>query len=175
MTDKELKRLSRLELLEMLVSQIEENKDLQKKLDEANEKLRNQDIIKEKAGSIAEAALQLNEVFNAADKAASQYLENIRRINENQEAACEKIIADAQNRAEEIIQQAEETARVREQQADEYCSKLSEEQEFAQVIEETLVEDEESEEVGADASIASEEEREEDIFQSGYAGASAAD
>lgn len=165
MTDKELRRLSRLELLDMLISQTQENEKLQKQLADANEKLRNREIVKEKAGSIAEAALHLNEVFAAADKAAEQYLENIKNISENQEAACEKVIAEAQKRAEEIIKQAEETAKAREEQADKYCAKLSEEQEFARVIEATLEEKEESEEVGFDASIASEEENKEDIYQ----------
>lgn len=110
MTEKELKKLSRLELLEMLISQMQENEKLQKQLDEINNKLLNQDIMKEKAGSIAEAALQLNDVFVAADKAAAQYLENIRKISENQEAISQKIIANAQMRANEIIEQAKITA-----------------------------------------------------------------
>ena len=36
----------------------------------------------EKAGSIAEASLRLNGVFEAAQKAADQYLENLRQLSE---------------------------------------------------------------------------------------------
>jgi hypothetical protein len=36
----------------------------------------------DKAGSIAEAALQLNDVFELAQKAADQYLENVKKIVE---------------------------------------------------------------------------------------------
>ena len=36
----------------------------------------------ENAGSLAEAALKLNDVFEAADRAAQQYLENVRRMAE---------------------------------------------------------------------------------------------
>ena len=79
MTDKELKRLKRTELLEMLIAQVKENEQLQAELDIANETLKNRTIIIEQAGSIAEAALQLNGVFAAAEAAAAQYLENIRQ------------------------------------------------------------------------------------------------
>ncbi len=78
MTDKELKRLSRAELLEMLIEQMKENEDLRSQLEEANKKLDNRKIIIENSGSIAEAALKLNGVFEAAEKAAEQYLENIK-------------------------------------------------------------------------------------------------
>ena len=79
MTDKELKRLKRTELLEMLIAQVKENEQLQAELDIANETLKNRTIIIEQAGSIAEAALQLNGVFAAAEAAAAQYLENIKQ------------------------------------------------------------------------------------------------
>lgn len=79
MTDRELKRLSRAELLEMLLAQIEENKALKEQLQETRDALEDRQIVIEKAGTMAEAALQLNGVFEAADRAARQYLENIRR------------------------------------------------------------------------------------------------
>lgn len=82
MTDQELRRLSRSELLEMLVEQMKENEELKLKLKRAQMKLRNRQIAINEAGSIAEAALKLNEVFEAADKAAKQYLDNVRRLAE---------------------------------------------------------------------------------------------
>ena len=82
MTDKELRRLSRGELLEMLIAQTEENRQLKIRLERAEAQLRDRRIAVEKAGSLAEAALQLNRVFEAADKAAQQYLENVRLMSE---------------------------------------------------------------------------------------------
>ncbi len=79
MTDKELKKLKRAELLEMLIEQSKEVASLKKQLQEANEKLEDRQIIIESSGSIAEAALRLNGVFEAAQNAAEQYLENIKR------------------------------------------------------------------------------------------------
>lgn len=79
MTNKELKKLSRAELLEMLIAQSKEMEVLKKQLKEANEMLEDRRIKIENSGSIAEAALKLNGVFEAAQKAATQYLENIQR------------------------------------------------------------------------------------------------
>ena len=79
MTDKELKKLTRAELLEMLLIQSKEKQRLEEELREAKEKLEERDIMIAEAGSIAEAALRLNDVFEAAQKAADQYLENVKR------------------------------------------------------------------------------------------------
>lgn len=80
MTDKELRRLSRAELLQMLIAQVEENEKLRKSLEEAQAQLNKRQIAIENSGTLAEAALKLNGVFEAADKAAKQYLENIERL-----------------------------------------------------------------------------------------------
>lgn len=82
MTDKMLKRLSRADLLELLLEERRENERLRNQLQQANEKLESRAIQIETCGSIAEAALHLNGVFEAAQAAAEQYLENVRRLAE---------------------------------------------------------------------------------------------
>lgn len=82
MTDRELKKLSRAELLELLLEESRENERLRGQLKKAKELLASKTIKIENAGSIAEAALALNNVFEAAQKAADQYLENVRRLAE---------------------------------------------------------------------------------------------
>lgn len=90
MTDKDLKRLRRDELLEMLIAQSKRTDQLQAELDAARAQLASRAIVLEEAGSIAEAALRINGVFEAAQAAAQQYLDNIRRISGVQpEAAAE--------------------------------------------------------------------------------------
>lgn len=79
MDDKKLKKLRRVDLLEMLVALSKENENLKKQLKEANAELAKRKIDIKKSGSIAEAALKLNGVFEAAQKAADQYLANIKR------------------------------------------------------------------------------------------------
>lgn len=80
MTDKELRRLSRRELLEMLLAETEENQRLRTRLEQAQAELDSRRILLEQSGSMAEAALRLNGVFEAADRAAQQYLESIRAM-----------------------------------------------------------------------------------------------
>ena len=80
MTDKELKRLSRAELLELLLTQMEENEKLRKQLRKAQAALRDRRIEIENAGSMAEAALRLTCIFEDAGRAARLYLENIQRM-----------------------------------------------------------------------------------------------
>ena len=77
-TDKELRHLNRSELLQMLIAQGEENRKLKEQLDEANRKLNKRQLVMENAGSIAEASLRLNGVFEAAEQAARQYLESVK-------------------------------------------------------------------------------------------------
>ena len=78
MTNKELRKMTRSELLELLIVQMEENEILQTKLNAANDELENRRLAVVNAGSLAEAALQINGVFEAAEAAAEQYLDNVR-------------------------------------------------------------------------------------------------
>ena len=87
MTEKELRRLSRRELLEMLITRTIENERLTEELQQARKELSDRELIQDRAGSMAEAALQLNGVFEAADRAAREYLGNNRRMAEESRSA----------------------------------------------------------------------------------------
>ena len=82
MNERELKKLRRADLLEMLITLSKENEQLRKELAIARKRLARRAIILEESGSIAEAALRLNGVFEAAQAAADQYLESLREMNE---------------------------------------------------------------------------------------------
>lgn len=82
MTDRELRKLSRAELLELLLEETRENEKLRAQVEEMEEQLKDRRILLGQVGSIAEAALRLNGVFEAAEAAAQQYLENVRRLAE---------------------------------------------------------------------------------------------
>ena len=103
--------MSRSELLELLLDQAETNRLLQKELDELTKKLNQKEIIINNAGSIAEASLQLNGVFDAAQKAIQQYVDNVKKQWSQQEEMCNRIIDEAQRKADNIIAEAEEYAR----------------------------------------------------------------
>ena len=135
MTDKELRRLSRSELLEMLIAQTEENQKLQSRLEAAEAQLSDRRIAIDKAGTLAEASMALNGVFEAAEAAAQQYLENIQRLSQQQdaidqklrgetEAECRKLRTEAEAQAAETMQSAQTQAAQVKQEAEEYSKKL---------------------------------------------------
>ena len=78
MSAKNVKSLSRSDLLEILVELKKENDALKEQLAQAQRELSDRRIVIEEAGSLAEAALKLNGVFEAAMAACEQYKENIR-------------------------------------------------------------------------------------------------
>ena len=78
MTDKQLKRLGRADLLEMLLELSKENERLREENQQLKEKLESRKIEIENCGTIAEAALKLSGVFQAAEEACQMYIENIR-------------------------------------------------------------------------------------------------
>ena len=125
MSEKELRRLSRCELLEMLIAQMEENELLKQQLEESRTKLQSRYIATQNAGSIAEASLQLNGVFEAAQAAAEQYLENIKCASDQQDKIMQKIRADAQKQAAAIIAEANAYSLKTHNEADAYWKKVS--------------------------------------------------
>ena len=82
MTDKELRRLGRQELLELLLEQREENEALRQQVQDLEIQLADRQIHLTEAGTMAEAALKLNGVFEAADRAVRLYLQRVRRAQE---------------------------------------------------------------------------------------------
>lgn len=74
---KDLKKLKRADLLEMLIEQSKEVERLKTTVSELEQKLSEREIQISESGSLAEAALKLNGVFEAAEAAAKQYLYNL--------------------------------------------------------------------------------------------------
>ena len=109
MTDKEFKRLSRAELIDIIYQfqlQIdtltEKNQDLEQELADKRLRLSN-------AGNIADAALEINNCFRSAQNAAEQYLNEIIAIREETEAERQRILAEARAEAAAIIAGAKKT------------------------------------------------------------------
>ena len=85
MTEKELRRLNRYQLLELLIAQTERADQLQQQVEQLEAKLEERQLKMEAMGSIAEASLRLNEVFEAAQRAADQYLESLKAASLDKE------------------------------------------------------------------------------------------
>ena len=108
MTDKEFRRLKRSQLIDIiyhLEKEIEEQKktieDLQKQLEDRTIRIQN-------AGSIASAALELNQLLETAQATADQYTGSV-------EAEVERIKAEAKEQAEKEAEQIRKTAEEAEQ------------------------------------------------------------
>ena len=108
MTDQELRKLKRTELLELLLTQEKENEELRRQLQEARDRLAERKLSLDEAGSIAEAAMRLNGVFEAAQAAADQYLENVRSLSEGQESRCARLEAESRQEADRLLRETEE-------------------------------------------------------------------
>ena len=106
MTDKELRRLSRAELIDLLFELQTQNEALAAQNQEFAAQLENRQLEMREAGSIAEAALRVNGVFEAAQAAADQYL----LCAKESLAVAERKLAAAKRRADEIVQEAQAQA-----------------------------------------------------------------
>lgn len=102
MKDKQLRKLRRGELVDLIYTYqvreqelVQENAALKAQL--ASRKLKIQN-----SGSIAEAALQLSGVFEAAQEAADQYVESM----QDAQSKAEVILAQARGQADQMIEEA---------------------------------------------------------------------
>lgn len=115
--DKEYRRLSRKELLELLIEESEKSEELERQLQVACDELASKDLKIQESGSIAEAALALNGVFEAAQAACAQYIENIKKQSAIQDRINAEREAKSREQAEKIISEAYEQARSIEEKA----------------------------------------------------------
>lgn len=122
MKDHDLRKLSRAQLLEMLLAQSKEVARLQEELQQAQLQLEDRRIRLSEAGNIAEAALQISGVFSAAQAAAEEYLasvsesvsatrENCRIMEAQTRQTCEQMIRDAQRESAAIWDSVREKIR----------------------------------------------------------------
>lgn len=122
--ERELRRLNRRALLEIMLNQAreldvlkKERDDLIKELDETKAALKRRDIDIDEAGSIAVAALQINGIFEVAQAASQQYIDNIKRLSDRQEAICAKRDEESRSKSEALLKETEERCRELEAEA----------------------------------------------------------
>ena len=155
LSDKELQRLKRVDLLEMLLEQSKENEALKQKLKEKDQEMKQLQIkvedrkiaIKE-AGSIAEASFQLNGVLEAAENAAKQYLDNLQDMHEKEHSElvkkeeemerrcldmleltskrCNELLDETEQQCDQMLDETERFCSERERETEEWCNSLEE-------------------------------------------------
>ena len=115
MTEKELKRLNRYQLLELLIIQTNRANDLEAQLDQARQELQSRQIQMKNIGSIAEASAQMSGLLEAAQSTADLFLEAAKhRIEEmEREKALEaaRIVEAAREKAAWILEYARRHAK----------------------------------------------------------------
>lgn len=137
MTDKELKRLRRIELIEIIYELQKNQEVLQSQVDSLRTALSERQIKIRASGSIAEAALKINHIFECAQAAADQYLDSVMlaasetaqdsevdegldvqdakqraaAILRNAHKRADAVLLDAQERSDRMIEEAKEMQR----------------------------------------------------------------
>ena len=107
MPDRELRRMRRAELVEIILALKQTEDRLRAENAALSAQLQERQIHIENAGSIAQAALELNKVFEAAQAAADEYVASVRAANKNTDAAANALRAQAEAEAEQILAQAQ--------------------------------------------------------------------
>ena len=122
MTEKELKKLNRKELLEMLFFQTERVEELEAELQALKEQINKNEISINSAGSIAEASLKVSKIFDEADSAAKIYLDNVKKLNNDDEV--KTFENECRQKALKLLADTERLCKERENKANEYCNKV---------------------------------------------------
>lgn len=116
MTDQELRKLRRQDLLHLLLETEQENRQLRELLEESREQLNSKEIAISESGNLAEAALKLSGLFEDAQKAADLYRHNVEDACQEKEneclARCEEIKAEAKKWAEDYKESAKTKLRI---------------------------------------------------------------
>lgn len=115
MTDRELRKLNRTELLQILVDLSQENEMLHLQKNELEQRFEDRQIDLEELGSIADASLKVSGIFQAAQEAVDIYLDNVKRVHGIQKRS-DSIIAETKQKCADM-----ETACKR--RCDEYIQK----------------------------------------------------
>ncbi len=116
MTDKELQKLTRQDLLELLLASKKENEALRQELEQLRGSTDEKQLRLEKIGSIAEASIVVNGVFEAAQAAADQYVLNVKRICDEK--------AQQLLESEDIVHKARAEARRIREETENHCKEM---------------------------------------------------
>lgn len=103
MISKEIKKLSRRELVDIIYQLKKNEEKMQSQIASLEEALQEKRVRISVAGSIAEAALDITNIFSTAQTAADLYLHEIAHMKEDTEKECAKMIEEAHKKVDEII------------------------------------------------------------------------
>lgn len=112
MADRELRHMRRTELVEIIFALKQSEDQLKAENADLTAKLEQRQIHLDSAGSIAQAALELNHVFEAAQAAADDYLASVRSVDRDAlqaqaKAEADQILAQTKRECDALTEAAE--------------------------------------------------------------------
>lgn len=133
MTDRQLRKASRTDLLKYLLEEKKVNEALRMQIQQMQTQLDNRQITMNQAGTLAEAALKLSGIFDAAESACQYYTENIRALSGRQEEICRKMEQETREKCDRMLEQARQMSRVYWDEYTEKCSRYMKSMEEARL------------------------------------------
>ena len=124
MADRELRQMHRAELIEIIYALKQGEDQLKAQNAALTAQLQDRQLRLEKAGSIAQAALELNNVFAAAQAAADDYLHSVQASLADTDAAA-NTLSQARSEARRILEQAQSDADILKVQTQQECDALT--------------------------------------------------
>lgn len=103
MESRDIKKLGRAELIEIIYQLKKSEEELQSENAKLKAALDDKTVNIANLGSVAEASLALSGIFNDAQAAADNYLAEVKRRHDETDAQCAAIIAKAQAEADSVI------------------------------------------------------------------------
>lgn len=107
MISKELKRLSRRELVDIIYQLKKNEQEMQEEIESLKNELQDKRIRISTAGSIADAAISVTSLFSTAQMTADLYLREISCMREDADRECAKKIEEAEKRVRDILADGE--------------------------------------------------------------------
>ena len=103
MISKEMKKLNRRELVDIIYQMKKNEQQMQEEIATLQASLQDKRIRVSSVGSIAEVAVEITQVFSVAQETADLYLQEIACMKADAENECAKMIEDARKKAKEIL------------------------------------------------------------------------
>ena len=107
MTDKEFKRLTRPQLIDIIYQLQLKQEELTADNEKLTKALGDKHMCIGNAGNIANAALEIQNMMQSVLNTSAQYLEEIRTLRDETREECERILQQARHEAENIVAQAQ--------------------------------------------------------------------
>ena len=101
MITKKLKKLSRRELVDIIYQMKKNEQQMQEEIAALQQAVEDKRIRLSVAGSIAEAAADITQIFSAAQMTADLYLREIECMKEQTEKECQKMLEDAKRQSQQ--------------------------------------------------------------------------